>query len=92
MIKHNFLQILIALDQLLYCIIGFVLGVFNRKIEVYADMTISAQAYRLASKGYTYGKCLQAFINLIFWNKNHCKEAYESELNRSHLPDDISSK
>lgn len=88
MFRHNILQVLIALDQLIYCIIGTFLGIFNNKIQVYADMTVSAQAYRLSSKGYWYGKALEKVINCIFRDASHCKSAYESELNREHLPKD----
>lgn len=87
---HNLKQTLIALDQLVYCVCGSILSVFNPKIEVWADMTVSAQAYRLSEKGYWYGKLLEKTINTIFLNKNHCKEAYDSELNNKHLPDDLS--
>lgn len=86
---HNLKQTLIAVDQLAYCVIGSVLSVFNPKIEVWADMTISAQAYRLSEKGYWYGKLLKGAINAIFFDRNHCKEAYESELAREHLPNDL---
>lgn len=86
---NNLKQTLIALDQLGYCIIGSVLSIFNPKIEVWADMTISAQAYRLSSKGYWYGKLLEKTINTVFLDKNHCKEAHESEVNNRHLPKDV---
>lgn len=89
-LKHNLEHTLIALDQLVYCVIGTILSLFNPKIEVWADMTVSAQAHRLSNKGYWYGKLLEKTINIIFFNKNHCKEAYESEKNNSHLPDDMS--
>lgn len=84
--KHNLKQLMISFDQFMYCFIGTILGIFNKKIQVYADMTISAQAYRLAEKGYWYGKVLQCFINLVFFNKNHCKESYEAEIKREHIP------
>lgn len=91
---HNLMQILIAIDQLVYCIIGTFLSIFNHKISVYADMTISAQAHRLAIKDYWYGHYLEAGINFLFrpWEFEHCKKAYESELSNSHLPPDMNSK
>lgn len=88
---HNLKQVMIAIDQLLYCIIGSLLSIFNHKIKVYADLTISAQAYRLAEKGKWYGKLMRATIDLLFriFEEDHCKKSYESELKGSHLPEDI---
>lgn len=87
--KHNLTQLLIAFDQLVYCFIGSILGIFNKNIKVYADMTVSAQAHRLALKGYWYGKFLEKFINCVFFNKKHCEEAYNSEKENKHLPSDM---
>lgn len=88
----NCLQILIAFDQLLYCLIATVLSMFNPSITSYADLTISAQAYR--KKNTWYGKIMMYFIDILFLIisignvKEHCKTAYESELKRNHLPDE----
>lgn len=88
---HNLKQVLIAVDQLVYCIIGTLLSIFNHKIKVYADLTISAQSYRLAKKGKWYGKCMRFTIDLLFriFEKDHCKKSYESEMRGSHLPEDV---
>lgn len=89
--KHNCKQVLIALDQLVYCFVGCVLSLFNRKITVYADMTISAQAYRLEQRGHWYGKVMRCAIDLLFRpiEHEHCRLSYESELNRAHSPADM---
>lgn len=87
--KHNITQLLISLDQFMYCFIGTILSLFNNNIQVYADMTISAQAYRLSQRGYWYGRALQKVINCLFFDSEHCKKSYESEINNKHLPDDV---
>lgn len=88
---HNLKQVLIAFDQLAYCLIGTLLSIFNHKIKVYADMTISAQSYRLAERGKWYGKAMRCLIDALFriFEKEHCYNAYLSELNSSHLPNDM---
>ena len=45
------------------------------------DETFSARAYR-------EDWMIQHLINLLFWDKDHCKESYESERNRTHLPEE----
>lgn len=89
-ICENFKQVLIAIDQLMYCSIAFVLSIFNKNVGVYADLTISAQAYRLEQKGYLYGKILRVLIDAIFrvFEKEHCKNSWLSEVKGSHLPND----
>lgn len=87
--KHNLEQFLISIDQCLYCFFGLLLSIVNKNVTIYADMTISAQMYRLASKGYWYGKLISRIINCIFLNAEHCKQAYESELSRNHIPSDM---
>lgn len=89
--RENFKQLLIALDQFLFCFGCFILSLFNHNVKVYADLTLSAQAYRLSSKGYWYGKALEAVIDFMFrpFESQHCRKAYESEKQNSHLPDDM---
>lgn len=73
--KHpDYFQILVAVDQL-----------FNTIFAGFADETLSSRAHRLAiERG---RKWPEKIINaLFFWQDAHCKEAYESELNRSQLP------
>lgn len=78
--KHpDCLQILIALDQFV-----------NTLLCGYADETLSSRSYRL----YTSGKLKwpMKVINVIFfWQDNHCKESYESEMKRSQLPPEMRS-
>lgn len=66
-------QVLVAIDQLINTLIGG-----------YADETISSYAYRKRLKGKQW---LASLIDsLFFWQKDHCKTAYESEKERAHLP------
>jgi len=71
-------QILIAFDQMLNAFVYIKGDGFG-----YADETLSARAWRLREQSpFPY-----KFINaLFFWQENHCKEAYESEMNNKHLP------
>ena len=80
---------MIALDQTAYCIIGTLFSFVNHKIKIYADMTISAQAYRLSKKGLWYGKILESVVNCICFNKDHCETAYYAEQQRRQLPSDL---
>lgn len=67
-------QVLVAVDQLVNTFFGG-----------YADETISSRLWRHYLKGER--KWAVKIVNAIFfWQKNHCKEAYESELERSQLP------
>lgn len=69
-------QILIALDQLANTLLGG-----------QADETLSARAHRMRLKRHKWwGWTASAIDLLFFWQKEHCKAAYESELSRAHLP------
>lgn len=73
--KHpDYFQVLVAIDQ-----------VFNTLFCGYADETLSSRAYRAYRDG--TNKWAYKVINAIFFAQDdHCKEAYESELNRAQLP------
>ena len=52
----------------------------NTLLGGYADETLSARAHRTQSP-------LERYINLIFfWDENHCRASYQSELERRQLP------
>lgn len=70
-------QFLVSIDQM-----------FNALIYLkgdgwgYADETISARSWRCRDKTNFY-----KFVNILFFlQNNHCKEAYESEVDRKQLP------
>ena len=83
-LRHNWLQFLLAVDQLANTIIGMLF--FWCGYEAYADETISARSYRGRSS--FVWRVLMHLINALFCNKNHCHEAFLSELNKQHLPDE----
>lgn len=67
-------QVLVALDQLVNTFFGG-----------YADETISSRSHR----AYVSGKrkwTRNLFNAMFFWQDDHCKEAYESEMERTQLP------
>ena len=67
-------QILIALDQLL-----------NTIFRGYADETLSARAYRHYRDGDR--KWPKVLIDTLLWfDKDHCEESYNSEIERRQLP------
>ena len=55
---------------------------------VYADETISSRSHR----AYVSGKrkwTRNLFNTMFFWQDDHCKEAYESEMERTQLPPEM---
>lgn len=73
-------QILLAYDQLINT---FFLG--------WADESISSRTYRRSLKK-SCVSCkfvLKLIDSIFFWTPNHCKQAYESEKNRSQLPPEL---
>lgn len=67
-------QVLVAVDQLVNTFFGGM-----------ADETISSRLHRRRLRGNALGAKL---VNLLFfWQDDHCKEAYESEMTRQHLPE-----
>lgn len=67
------LQILVALDQLVNALIGG-----------FADETLSSRAHRRRLRG--KGGVAWVIDHIFFWQDEHCKTAYESELERAQLP------
>lgn len=53
----------------------------------WADETISARAYRNAAQGVPKWERLRRVIDgLVFWEADHCRQSYLSEVNRQHVP------
>ena len=74
----DYFQVLVAFDQLGNAILGG-----------YADETMSSRAYRYAQD--EQGKRWPMIIidHLFFWQQDHCRRAYESELERAQLPPEL---
>ena len=75
-------HVLIAIDQL-----------FNALIGGAADETLSSRTYRRAvltqSKPKKRWRVLYKIINGLFFDKNHCRTAWESDINRKQYPADF---
>ncbi|OOF85156.1 DNA helicase UvrD [Rodentibacter ratti] len=75
-------HVIIAIDQL-----------FNAITGGGADETLSSRTYRRAiltqSKPKKRWRVLYRVINGLFFDKNHCKTAYESEVSRKQYPQDF---
>lgn len=78
--KRRILNVLIALDQLLFCLAT--LGHSS------PDETLSAAAWRWEQAGKLRGRILCPLIDALFlpFERDHCQMAYLSELRGLHLP------
>ena len=73
-------QVLIAIDQLL-----------NAIFRGYADETLSSRAWRHYVKGDRRWPC--RLIDALLWfDKDHCRTSYESEVERRQLPPSMREK
>ena len=70
-------RILVAIDQLANTVLGG-----------YPDETFSARAYRKALAGQPFWRLTRWTIDgLFFWEPDHCRKSYESELAQNHAPE-----
>ncbi len=78
--RRRLLNILIALDQLIYVLLTLGHGS--------PDETMSAAAYRLWLLDKLAGRYFKPAIDLLFlpMERDHCRHAYLSEMDRRHLP------
>lgn len=73
---NYFVQLLVALDQLL-----------NALLLGYADETLSSRAYRADRDGKVFGLFFRPLIDTVFFfQKNHCHQAYLEEVHRRQYP------
>lgn len=77
------MQFLIAIDQTLNTLIWLPRDGFGM-----ADETLSARAYRLRRE---FPWLMKTIDFIFFWDKEHCRNAYISEVLRKHLPEVFSS-
>lgn len=71
-------QILIAFDQFINSIFGG-----------WADETLSSRLYRKRNVN-CFWKVSKEFVDFIFFfQKEHCKSSYESEVKRKHFPKEL---
>lgn len=78
--RRRLLNILIAIDQLIYVLLTLGHGS--------PDETLSAAAYRLWLRDQWGGRYFKPAIDTLFlpFQRDHCKKAYRAELERQHLP------
>ena len=80
MVKFFVWQLLLALDQLVNVLFGG-----------YADETMSSRAHRMSQRhdtslfGWRWRLCATV-INFLFFDRNHCRDAYQGELTGRQLP------
>ena len=80
-LKQYAYHVIIAIDQLFNAITGGA-----------ADETLSSRTYRgamLAPKPRKRWRVLYRLINGIFFDRNHCKDAYFSEVYRRQYTEDF---
>lgn len=91
-LRHNAKQFLIALDQTLNALAGAVLAflwclrLWPRRVGLWwADETISAHCWRWHARGIRSWP--RAVVDaLLFWDPEHCRESYRSEVMRLQSP------
>jgi hypothetical protein len=78
--KTRFLNVLIAIDQLLWVLLTLGKG--------HPDETISAALWRMEQQGKIAGRAFRPLVDLLFRpiEKDHCYRAWLSEVQRSQLP------
>lgn len=78
--KRRILNVLIALDQFLFCLAT--LGHSS------PDETLSAAAWRWEQSGKLVGRVLRPLIDKLFslLERDHCHQAWLSEKTGAHLP------
>ena len=86
-IKHWFIQLFLALDQLLNVLVTPFSG------GAWADETLSCRAYRMWAKERPWGRIWMPVIDWMFaWQKippeaiGHCHAAYLNEKKRYNMP------
>lgn len=79
-LRHNGWQLLLWLDQGLGGLVCTLL-----KELAWADLTLSANAYRWYVSGKRLWPCVW-IDRLFFWQDSHCRESYLYEIERRHLP------
>ena len=81
-VKKWFYHVIIAIDQLFNAITGGA-----------ADETLSSRAYRgavLSEHPRKRWRVIHILINAVFFDRNHCKDSYFSEVYRRQYTDAVS--
>lgn len=86
-LKHNLFQLAVSFDQFLNVLVCMFV---EPNTKHWADETFSSHVYRHYRNG-EWVWLYNLINNLFFWQDNHCKEAYESEMSRQHEPPELRS-
>lgn len=93
-IRHNGWQTIVSLDQALHCFGGLLTSLLLLCIRdaslpvVWADETLSSRCWRWRLDGVRSWPC--RLVDMLFWwQKNHCRSAYESEREGRQLPPEM---
>ena len=78
--KQRVLNLLIAFDQLIYVVITLGAGM--------PDETMSAAAHRMEKEGKPFGFMRYVIDVLLWFDPDHCHQAYLSEIGKKQLPDE----
>jgi len=79
-LKRRILNILIAVDQLVWVLLTLGHGE--------PDETISAACFRMEQAGKWQGRVFRPLVDMLFrpFEREHCKSAFLSELKKLQLP------
>lgn len=95
-IRHNGWQTIVSLDQTLHCLGGLLSSLLLACIRapalpaVWADETLSSHCWRWHLYGIRSWPC-RLVDTLFWWQKAHCRSAYESERDGQQLPPELRS-
>ena len=95
-IRHNGWQTIVSLDQTLHCLGGLLSSLLLACIRapalpaVWADETLSSHCWRWHLYGIRIWPC-RLVDTLFWWQKAHCRSAYESERDGRQLPPELRS-
>lgn len=93
-IRHNGWQTIVSLDQTLHCLGGLLSSLLLACIRapalpvVWADETLSSHCWRWHLYGIRSWPC-RLVDTLFWWQKAHCRSAYESERDGRQLPPEL---
>ena len=97
-IRHDAWQAVVSIDQALHCLGGLLVALLLVCVPgvvrpvllpvVWADETLSSRCWRWHLYGMRSWPC--RLVNMLFWwQKNHCRSAYESEREGRQLPPEM---
>ena len=95
-IRHNGWQTIVSLDQTLHCLGGLLSSLLLACIRapalpaVWADETLSSHCWRWHLYVIRSWPC-RLVDTLFWWQKAHCRSAYESERDGRQLPPELRS-